>query len=166
MGISLKAKQETGLKGRVGKQEAFRAFMKRWPSGVWGQVQLEPGWLTVAPCSAASSRPASSLPPCPEPRASSNRVPHPPASVLPWLPVATPLGTKGHLRLPQPTCPFGLHCLLSIAPSWDPTHPPACSSLNALYLSQPLQFLLCPPPPPAAVLPPQIASQGTLGSTS
>lgn len=43
MGTGLEARQETGLKGRVGRQEAFQAFMKRWHSPVWGEVLEEPG---------------------------------------------------------------------------------------------------------------------------
>lgn len=118
MGISLEAKQEAGLKGRVGKQEAFRRFYEKMAlrrlgagparAGLADSSTLLRSLFPVCPCHPAPGRGASSNRECPIPQ----------HSVLPWFPVASPQGPR-HLQLPQPTCPFGLHCLLSIAPSWD-----------------------------------------------
>ena len=42
---------------------------------------------------------------------------------------------------PSAPCPFSFSLPpLSVAPGWDLMHPTACSSLNDLYLSQPLYF--------------------------
>ena len=173
MGIGLEAKQEAGLRGRVGKQEASRALMKRWPSWVWEAGLAGAGLAdnSLSPSCAGSLFPACPLPatlPGSPRLLLTETAPSPSLCPSVWLPVAAPLENHGASQASAATCPpspphpFGFHHLLSMAPPWDPTHPPACSSLNDLYLSQPLQFFLRPPRPLIAVLPPQIASRGTL----
>lgn len=139
-----------------GKAGSFPSFYEKMALLSLGGDPFGAGLAETAPSPPCSS---SQLPSCPllailhwVPRVPSNReiAPSPHCSksfrgsLLPIIQRTTQMKRSRLLcphTGPSPACPFSF--LLpppSVAPRWDLMHPTACSSLNDLYLSQPLCF--------------------------